>query len=80
MRFVQSEFMRWLLCQQENEMLKDNAHWTSETYTQRITTKEWRQILLDHEDSVVFEGRVRKLKAKPLGAGVVEIYKVPLAE
>jgi len=56
---------------------RNDAHWKFEDYRQRMTTKEWKEILLRHEDSVVFKGRLRKLKAKNLGAGAVEVYKEP---
>lgn len=55
--------------------VRNNSHWVFEDYTQRVTTKEWKQLLLEHNDSVVFKGHVRKLKARNLGAGVYEIYK-----
>ena len=61
-------------------MLKDNAHWKSETFRQRMTAKDWRTILLEGDDSIIFEGKTRRLKAKSLGVGVVEVYKEPLAE
>ncbi len=57
---------------------RDIPHWVSETYTQRITTKQWKVMLLAGYDTLTFQGRVRTLEAKNLGAGVVEIYKVPL--
>lgn len=52
-----------------------NNHWSIEGYRQRMTVKEWRKILLDERDSVIFRGTVRRLVAKPLGAGVVEVSK-----
>lgn len=59
-------------------MEKDQRHWISETYKQRMTLKQWGTLLLDYDDSVIFHGKLRKLKAKKLGAGVVEIFKEPL--
>jgi len=50
-------------------------HWTCETYIQRMTTKQWKDILLHHEDQIVYKGNVIKLCAKKLGYGVVEVYK-----
>lgn len=58
-------------------MLKD-GHWCSEDYTQRMTTAQWKSILLDENDTVVYRGCIRQLKARRLGAGVLEIYKAPL--
>lgn len=60
-------------------VLSDN-HWTMEAYRQRMTTKEWKKLLLANEDSIIFRGHVRRLIAKSLGCGVVEIYKSPLKE
>ncbi len=61
-------------------MGRDNAHWVREDYRQRMTTKQWKKLLLDKEDGLIFHGRVRQLKAKSLGAGVYEVYKEPLAD
>lgn len=61
-------------------MRLDEAHWTYEKHTQRIITKDWRIILLAHDDKIIAKGRLRQLKIKSLGAGVVEVYKEPLAE
>ena len=58
--------------------IKDEGHWLYEDYSQRITTKDWKKLLLNKEDNVIFHGRLRQLKAKNLGAGVLEIYKEPL--
>lgn len=55
-------------------------HWAAEYYRQRVTRKEWKEILLEHGDSIIFRGRLRKLKAQHLGAGVYEIYKLPYKE
>lgn len=60
--------------------LRHNCHWTFEDYKQRMTTKEWKSILLSGNDSIIFHGRLRKLKSKNLGHGVVEIYKAPCKE
>jgi len=53
----------------------DNQHWEFRDYKQRITTKQWKELLLDDNDSVIFRGQVTKLKGKNLGYGVVEITK-----
>jgi len=50
-------------------------HWRQESFTQRIATKEWKQLLLNNDDSIIFEGLTRRLKAKRLGYGVVEVSK-----
>lgn len=59
-------------------MEKDQRHWITESYKQRMTTREWKSLLLEYDDSVIFHGRLRKLKARSLGAGVVEVFKEPL--
>ena len=58
--------------------IRNVNHWKSETYRQRITSKEWKQLLLDGNDKVIFHGTFRQLKAKSLGVGVMEVYKKPL--
>ena len=55
-------------------MLSSN-HWKVENYKERMTTKEWKQILLNNQDSIIFHGNFYRLKAKSLGHGVVEVYK-----
>lgn len=42
-----------------------------------MTTKQWGEILLAKDDTLIFHGRLYQLKAKRLGAGVVEVYKKP---
>jgi len=61
-------------------MLKplSNNHWTLEDYKERITTEQWKQILLNNDDKIIFKGHARQIQAKNLGYGVVEVSKVPL--
>ena len=54
--------------------------WKYENATQRMTRKDWVRVLLDGDDKIIANGHVRKLKARNLGAGVVEVYLVPLKE
>jgi len=49
-----------------------------ESYTERITVSQWREVLLDERDTMIFKGNVRQLVAKNLGYGVVEVSKAPL--
>jgi len=56
----------------------DEGHHKFERFAQRMHSKEWAKLMLEHRDTVVFEGRVRKLRAKKMGYGIVEISKVPL--
>lgn len=53
----------------------NSAHWVVESYAQRLSTKDWKRVLLNNDDTVTFQGRVRKLVAKNLGFGVVEVSK-----
>ena len=57
---------------------RDNGHWEYGDYVQRMPTKQWKQILLAEQDRIIFHGRTRKLVAKNLGAGVVEVRKEPI--
>ena len=53
----------------------DEAHWKVMNFRQRMTSTEWRKMLLNNDDTIIFQGRVYRLKAKNLGHGVVEVYK-----
>ena len=55
--------------------LRDNGHWQFEDYAQRMPTKQWKQILLNGEDRIIFHGHTRYLVGKNLGAGVIEVRK-----
>lgn len=57
------------------EQILAKQHWQLEDYRQRITTKDWRSLLLNDDDKIIFEGQIRKLTAKSLGSGVVEVSK-----
>lgn len=52
-----------------------NAHWTLKYHKQRMTTKQWKRVLLDGNDTMMFNGNIIQLKAKRLGYGVVEVSK-----
>jgi len=59
-----------------NEKVLSNNHWLLKDYHQRMTIKQWREVLLNKDDQlIIFQGEVYELKAKNLGAGVVEVYK-----
>lgn len=49
--------------------------WITDTYSQRMTSKGWKAILLNRQDSIIYKGKTTKLIAKNLGYGVVEISK-----
>lgn len=62
-----------------------NADWNDalyddEDYSQRLTSKQWRSALLNHEDKIMTKGTLRQLVAKNLGCGVIEISKAPLED
>lgn len=58
------------------EHLSD-GHWTFEDFRQWITVRSWRAILLAGQHEIMFRGHLRRLVARPLGAGVVEVSKAP---
>jgi len=58
---------------------REQAHWEMENFKQRITRKEWKAILLNGDDTLIFQGNIRQLKAKNLGVGVIEISKAPIS-
>jgi len=57
------------------EDILDPQHWRFRNFKQRITGKDWRQLLLNDDDKIIFNGKVMQLKAKHLGCGVYEISK-----
>lgn len=58
------------------EDILDEQHWRFKDYRQRIPVKHWKELLLNDDDKIIFQGVVTQLKAKNLGAGVVEVAKV----
>ena len=58
--------------------LLDDFHWKREDYVQRMDAKEWRWLLLNSEDKIIFNGNIRKLIGRNLGYGVVDVSKAPL--
>lgn len=60
-------------------VLSDDFYRMSEQFAyQRMTVAEWRAVLLAGMDRPIIRGRLRKLIAKNLGAGVVELRLQPL--
>jgi len=57
------------------EKILDGQHWTFSDYRQRMATKDWRALLLNDDDRIIFKGRVTPLRIKSLGSGVVEVSK-----
>jgi hypothetical protein len=60
-----------------HEILSDN-HWTLEEYTQRMTVAEWRAVLAAEADRPMVKGQLRRLIAKRLGFGYVDVSKETL--
>lgn len=56
-------------------MSLNDGHWLFKNYSQRMTTKEWKEILLNEQDKIIVNGNPVRLKAKSLGCGVVEVSK-----
>jgi hypothetical protein len=59
----------------KKEEILDARHWKFQNYRQRITTKNWKILLLNDDDKINFYGRIVQLVATSLGYGVVEISK-----
>ena len=59
----------------EKGRILDDQHWTYANYRQRILSKDWRKILLNDDDTVIFQGRVMRLVGRSMGSGVVEVSK-----
>lgn len=58
------------------EDILDPQHWIYKDYRQRIESKDWKALLMNDDDRIIFKGTVRKLIGKNLGYGVVEVYKL----
>jgi len=56
------------------------GHWNRKYFKQRITAKQWRYLLLNKGDTIIFRGEKQQLVAKNLGVGVYEISKKPIKE
>lgn len=64
--------------QQKNmkkEDILDEQHWKFADYRQRITSKQWKVLLLNDDDKIIFQGLITQLVGKSLGSGVVEVSK-----
>lgn len=57
-----------------------DGFWRTKGYTQRMTSQEWKAILLEEKDTIIIGGELRQLVAKNLGSGVVEISVKPKAK
>jgi hypothetical protein len=59
----------------KKEEILDAQYWKFSDYRQRITTKNWKILLLNDDDKIIFYGRMVQLVAISLGYGIVEISK-----
>ncbi len=48
------------------------------SFRQVITSKQWKTFLQNHDRHVFCQGHLRELKAKNLGAGMMEVSSKPL--
>ena len=55
--------------------MRNEKHWIDENYKQRMSVESWKKILISNDDKIIFHGKLRQLKAKNLGNGIVEVYK-----
>ena len=62
----------------DKNLLLDDGHWIFENHVQRITTKQWKGLLLEKDDYIVCNGEIRQLVGVNLGCGVMEISKEPI--
>ena len=53
----------------------NNGHWTIKNFKQRMTVKDWDELLLAGNDTVIYRGHITQLKARKLSRNVVEISK-----
>jgi len=64
-----------------NEFIPDPRFWAikdAERFVrQRVSVRVWRDALLNEQDTIVAQGRVRKLVAEKIGCGVVEVKLKP---
>lgn len=60
---------------QKERVTLSHGHWGASNFIQRMKVSDWRQILLNEEDTIMWRNQPIKLKARNIGAGVVEVYK-----
>jgi hypothetical protein len=58
-----------------SERLLDNKHWSDKNHVQRMSVEDWKTVLLNNQDTMIFRGNIVKLVAYGIGYGVVEIRK-----
>lgn len=57
--------------------IRNKAHWAMPSYRQRITSKELKSILLNHQDTIIRFGSCCSMRKKSLGVGIYEIWFEP---
>ena len=57
------------------EEILDERHWAVTDYKQRIDKNDWRELLLNDDDKIIFHGKLIQLNGKNLGFGVIEVSK-----
>lgn len=71
----------------KRSLLKDNQYYKTLTrvrhcmlngYTARVSTADWRRMLLQYETGVIVDGYPRKIVAKKIGPGVYELSLAPM--
>ena len=58
--------------------IRHNSLWQLPNYKQRMTYEQWKTLLLDGDDTLIYQGVKVQLLARDLGYGVVEVYKEAL--
>jgi len=53
----------------------NNGHWVFREYKQRMSTSQWRQLLLEERDTILYRGDLVRLKGVRVGPGVYEVFK-----
>ena len=52
----------------------------TESFNQRMLEKEWKELLAEGKDGIVINGKPRRLIARRLCYGVVEVYIQPVSD
>lgn len=57
-----------------NEHSFDGNHWNIVGYRQQMTSKQLREAIQNHGDSIMCRGELRYIKTKSLGAGMYNVW------
>ena len=47
-------------------------------FTEIMSAKDWRKFVIEHGNKHFVRGELRIFRARSIGGGAVEVYKVPL--